>query len=164
MDAVGVLEMSGVALELNDRILLRHEPAPAHNGPWFVSLAGDGSTSAQLSRPLDFDADGDIVEGMYFYVEEGAKKGKTYGLVSAGPFTLNETALTFRFRSDARAFTQLSDAPPSYAGQGQKGVRVRDDETGLEFAEISALDLTLLDRIVTHDDQILIENGNVVYN
>ena len=96
MDAVGALTVDGVAVALNDRILVQDEATGANNGLYYVSVLGDGSTAAELTRTEDADADAKVTSGLYTFVSEGtANAGKGFTLITADPITLNTTALSF---------------------------------------------------------------------
>jgi len=49
--------------------------------------------------------------------------------------TNSKFVLTAGGGGGASAFTDLSDVPASYVGSGGKAVKVKDDETGLEFGD-----------------------------
>lgn len=68
--------------------------------------------------------------------------------------------------SGATTFLELTDTPASYSGQTLKGVRVKEDETGLEFYDIDDTDYTLISTITvaTSRDLVLTDRNKNIEN
>jgi len=67
----------------------------------------------------------------------------------------------------ASAFTELTDVPSSYTGESLKVVRVKSDETGLEFATISGSSQTLADTLTLGNEStgndIILTTGDKIW-
>ena len=106
------LSIDGVALSLDDRVLVYNQATAAHNGVYKVTTVGDESTNWVLTRTDDADSynpsDPDSLgAGDSFYVQEGTTgAGESYVLTTTGAITFGTTGLTF---------SQFS-ATPQYTG------------------------------------------------
>ncbi|MCX6630438.1 MAG: hypothetical protein NTW28_22715, partial [Candidatus Solibacter sp.] len=82
--------VDGVALVVGSRVLVKNQTAPAQNGVYRVASAG------VWSRASDFNSSANITLGYRAYVNAGTVNGGlTFAQKTAGPFTVNTTALTF---------------------------------------------------------------------
>jgi hypothetical protein len=99
--APAALEVDGVTLALNDRVLLAAQTDKTQNGIYTVTTLGDGSTAAVLTRAADFDDSADLVPGTIIPVSAGtASGGTTWKLLPATvPATLDTTVLEFKKQS-----------------------------------------------------------------
>ena len=73
---LAAITIDGVALNLNDRVLIDTQTNAAHNGIYYVSTVGDGVTAWVLTRTTDTDSYGAsdpdaLGEGDAFFVSEG---------------------------------------------------------------------------------------------
>jgi len=106
----GAISIDGVSLSLNDRVLLKNQTSGQYNGIYYVSVVGDGSNPAELTRTDDANASEDVTSGLFVWVEEGTSNGdQGYVLTTNNTITLNTTSLTF---------TQFSGAGQITAGDG----------------------------------------------
>lgn len=102
----GLLSIDGVSLVAGDRVLVKNQTDPVENGiyvvadgPWVRSEDADGSQFGKIST------------GMYTFVEEGVKNGKTgWSLITSGG--------TLTPGTDELVFTQTSEAGEILAGTG----------------------------------------------
>jgi len=105
------ITIDGVALNLNDRVLIYQQSNAAHNGVYYVSTVGDGSTNWVLTRATDADSygasDSDALgEGDAFYVQEGdAGAGELYVMTTSGTITFGTTNITFSQISSAQIYS-----------------------------------------------------------
>ena len=107
--ATGVLTVDGVAVALNNRVLVKDEAAPANNGIYLCTLAGAVGVAYVLTRSVNCDQPTDI-PGAFTFVELGAINfGAGFVVASAGPFTVGTTAISW---------TQFSGAGQITAGAG----------------------------------------------
>jgi hypothetical protein len=108
----GALTVDGVAVALNDRILVKNEissNAP-YNGIYSVTVAGDGSAPWELTRSTDADSNPKVTAGMFTFVAEGAANSDSgWVLTTNDVITLGTTGLTF---------VQFSGAGQITAGDG----------------------------------------------
>lgn len=106
--ALGAID--GVTLTLGDRLLVKNEAAPAHNGIYTFTQDGDGSTVPYiLTRSTDMDTSAQIA-GAFTFVESGTVNVSSGWVVNSyGPFTIGTTAINF---------TQFSGAGELIAGNG----------------------------------------------
>jgi hypothetical protein len=104
------LEIDGVAMSTNDRVLVWSQSTQAQNGVYVVTTVGDGSTNWVLTRATDADtyapqSDTGLGGGDYFFVESGSTYGfSSFVCTNDGTITFGTTAITF----------QLFSTVPSY--------------------------------------------------
>lgn len=95
------ITIDGVALSLNDRVLLYVQTDATQNGIYTVTTVGDGSTNWVLTRAIDADSyspsDPDSLgQGDAFFVLEGATgAGELYVMNTEGAITFGTTNITF---------------------------------------------------------------------
>ena len=95
------ITIDGVALSLNDRVLVYNQTNAAHNGIYYVSTVGDGASNWVLTRATDADSYGAsdpdaLGEGDAFFVSEGATgAGELYVMNTSGAITFGTTNITF---------------------------------------------------------------------
>lgn len=102
------LTIDGVALVLNDRVLVYEQTDATQNGIYTVTTVGDGSTNWVLTRATDADSYGasdpnSLGQGDAFFVQEGtAGAGEIYVMNTEGVITFGTTDITFtQFASTA---------------------------------------------------------------
>lgn len=91
--------LNGVALQANDRILLKDQSSGAQNGIWVVTTVGTGANGV-WDRATDFDSNSEVTSGVMCYVSEYSTEDNrgTYMLVTVDPIivgTGSGTALEF---------------------------------------------------------------------
>ena len=86
---------TGAALAVGDRILLANQTNSVDNGIVTITNLGTIGTNAVLTRATDMDVNSEVTAEMRVPVTEGTDANIDYKLSSAGPFTLNTTALPF---------------------------------------------------------------------
>lgn len=94
--AIGNID--GVAVVLNDRILVKNETGgnQKYNGIYTLTQVGDGGTPWKLTRASDADSSAEMTAGVFCFVEEGATFADTgWVLTTDNPITLDTTALSF---------------------------------------------------------------------
>ncbi|HAT1796309.1 TPA: hypothetical protein JBL19_06265 [Legionella pneumophila] len=91
----GAINIDGVALVLNDRVLVKNQTATFQNGIYYVSQVGDGSNPAILTRSTDFDTPAEIVPGMLIPVLEGTANQFTIWLNTSDPTTIGTDPIVF---------------------------------------------------------------------
>lgn len=80
--------LDGVALAVNDRILLKDQSTGAQNGIWVVTTLGTGANGV-WDRAADFDADAEVTSGAFTFVEEGTLNDNTgWVLATNNPITI----------------------------------------------------------------------------
>lgn len=106
-----------VALSPGDRFLAQNEGGGAshvNNGIYTLTTAGSVSTPWTATRAVDYDASGDLVQGVPIVVQQGTTyEGKFRKLATAGA-TINVTALEFDSFGDVSSVT--ADAPIASSG------------------------------------------------
>lgn len=108
-NAVGALSADGVALNVDDRLLVMDEAAAANNGIYTVTSPGGVASVYVLTRATDMDKSTEF-PGAFTFVELGtANSGAGFVLATDGPINVGTTAL---------AFTQFSGAGEILAGTG----------------------------------------------
>ena len=95
------ISIDGIALSLNDRVLIYTQVDATQNGIYTVTTIGDGSTNWVLTRATDADSygpgDSDALgEGDAYFVSEGnTGAGELYVLTTPGVITFGTTDITF---------------------------------------------------------------------
>ena len=109
--ANGALTVDGVAVNTNDRILVKNEATASNNGIYVVTNAGSGTAAYVLTRSSDANANSGtgnaaINPGMFVFNEIGtANQATAWEMISAGPITIGTTALSFVQVGGAAAYT-----------------------------------------------------------
>jgi hypothetical protein len=94
--ATGAAEIDGVTLAVGDRVLLAGQTDATQNGIYEITVAGDGSTSAVLTRSNDFNESGEIYDGVRIAVAQGgAYAESTWKLTTDAPIVLDTSDLNF---------------------------------------------------------------------
>ena len=94
--AAAVLTVDGVAVALNDRILVKNEALGKYNGIYFVSQLGTAGVVWKLTRATDCDAAAELKAGMAVWVNEGTDNSDSrWVLTTNDTITLDTTALVF---------------------------------------------------------------------
>jgi hypothetical protein len=86
--------LSGITLNVNDRILVWQQSAAAENGIYIVQTVGTGSDGTWV-RSSDANTDALVMAGFVIVVAEGAAADKMFQLATDNPITLDTTPLAF---------------------------------------------------------------------
>ena len=104
MNAVGHLDVDGLPVALNNRIMVKNQVEPHDNGIYKVTTLGEDSTeepvfagvAAVLTRATDADEDDQATPGMFAFIEEGdVNADRGFLLVSDSPLTVDTTPQNF---------------------------------------------------------------------
>lgn len=109
----GAISIDGVSLALNDRVLLKDQSTATDNGIYYVSVVGDGSTAAELTRATDADSSSDLTTGAFVFVEDGSENQNRAFVLQAHTDGSSPTLDT-----DDLTFIQFSGAGQISAGDG----------------------------------------------
>jgi len=115
------LELDGIAVSVNDRVLVMDQTTQTQNGVYTVTDVGSGSTNWVLTRATDADSYGvadpnQLAQGSYFYIQEGdTAAGESYVCSTVGAIVFGTTAITFSQFSASPAYT--GTAPIDVTGQ-----------------------------------------------
>jgi len=94
-DANGALSVDGVAVAVNDRILVKNQASAVQNGLYKVTATGSGGAAFVLTRTPDADAASEITGGAFVFVESGtANADNGYVFTHDGTPTLGSTNIT----------------------------------------------------------------------
>lgn len=108
-NANGALSVDGVAVAVNDRILVMSENsggAHVDHGIYTVTQTGDGSNPFILTRATDADQNAEVTAGLATFVTEGtANADKGFVLITNDPITVDTTTLDFAQFSSTVAYT-----------------------------------------------------------
>ena len=150
---LAAISIDGIALTLNDRVLIYNQTNAAHNGVYFVSTVGDGATAWVLTRSTDTDSYGasdpnSLGEGDAFFVREGdTGAGELYVMTTSGTITFGTTNITFSVIAETAVYS---------AGQS---LTLSGTEFSVTAGSISSTQLTSAVNL-----QILDSSGSVVKN
>lgn len=127
------LELDGITVVAENRILVKNQTNEAHNGIYVVTTAGDNSTAWVLTRAEDADASAEMTGGVFTFVEQGAIGAENgYVFTHNGAPTLGTTDLTV---------SQFSGAGQIVAGdalsKSGNQIDLNDDNITLEVASDS---------------------------
>lgn len=87
--------VDGVALAVNDRVLVKNQTTASQNGIYRVQTVGTGSNGTWV-RATDADSAFDVTANLVVAVEQGTVNADSiWVLTTDGPITLGTTALTF---------------------------------------------------------------------
>ncbi len=134
-------DLDGYTVQLNDRVLVKNQAAPAQNGVYLCTTVGDAGTKYVLTRATDFDVAAEIIQGNAFLVLNGTANAATqWALTTGGTVVVGTTALDF---------AQISKPVTYVAGDGL-------DLTGATFSlDVKANDgltITLGEVTINYDD------------
>lgn len=105
----GVLTVDGVAVALNDRVVVKNEVTTANNGIYLCTTAGALGVAYILTRTVDADTSAEL-DGAFIFIEAGTVNTATGWVIA------NSTAITIG--TDPIVFTQFSGAGTYTAGTG----------------------------------------------
>ena len=148
---LAAISIDGVALNLNDRVLIDTQTNAAHNGIYYVSTVGDGATAWVLTRATDADSYGAsdpdaLGEGDAFFVSEGnTGAGEINVMNTNGTITFGTTSITFAVFADVAVYS---------AGQS---LTLSGTEFSVTAGSISSTQLTSAVQL-----QILDSSGSIV--
>jgi len=96
-DANGALaSQDGIALSVNDRILVKNQSTQLENGIYEVTQLGDGSNPWVLTRTTDSDESAEVTQGMFVPVAEGTVNGSLgFILTTPDPIVVGTTSQNF---------------------------------------------------------------------
>lgn len=90
------LTIDGVAVVVNDRVLVKDEVTGANNGIYTVTAVGSGVSAFALTRASDADTSAEVTSGMFTFAEEGTVNDNSGWLLTTNnPIVLNTTTLIF---------------------------------------------------------------------
>jgi hypothetical protein len=96
LTAAGPLVIDGVTLALGNRLFLVGQTDGTQNGIFDVTVEGDASTPAQITRSDDFNSSEKIIQNVLVPVSGGTNYGgTTWRLTTGGTIILDTTALVF---------------------------------------------------------------------
>src|SRR5210317_2584115 len=110
-DTLAAISIDGIALNLNDRVLIYNQSNATHNGVYYVSTVGDGATAWVLTRTTDTDSYGasdpdSLGEGDAFFVSEGnTGAGELYVMNTSGTITFGTTNITFSVIAETAVYS-----------------------------------------------------------
>jgi hypothetical protein len=88
-------------LEVDDEILVKDQPTPAHNGKYKITSLGDSDNPYILTRVEPYDQASEITDGSFFFVQEGNINGNK-GFVQTNTVTqIGSSAIIFQQFSSA---------------------------------------------------------------
>src|SRR5210317_714573 len=108
---LAAISIDGVALSLDDRVLINNQTNAAHNGIYTVTTVGDGAIAWVLTRATDADSYGAsdpdaLGEGDAFFVREGATgAGELYVMTTSGTITFGTTNITFSVIAETAVYS-----------------------------------------------------------
>lgn len=102
--ANGAITVDGIALSLNDRVLVTEQATGStefENGLYSVTTVGDGSNPYVLTRTTDADVSSEFTTNKTVFVEEGTCTGCVLAYDGPDSPTLGTTAISFTIKESA---------------------------------------------------------------
>lgn len=93
--AQAALSIDGVALSVNDRVLVKNQAAAAQNGVYSVTDIGSGSTNWVMTRVTDFDQAAEMLAGSNLSITAGTTNTGTMWILSTTVSVVGTDAVTF---------------------------------------------------------------------
>jgi len=115
------LEIDGIALSVNDRVLVWQQTTGLQNGVYVVTTVGSGATNWVLTRSADANTSsegdpGTLGGGDYFFVQSGDTQGFfAFICTNTSAIVFGTTAITFNEFSQVPIYT--GTAPINVSGQ-----------------------------------------------
>jgi hypothetical protein len=103
--ANGALTVDGIAVGLNDRILVKNETLGQQNGIYTVTAIGSVAAPWILTRASDADVDPEISAGTTVFAEVGASNSATSWVQTAQNITIGTTVQIWTLFGRAGAYT-----------------------------------------------------------
>ncbi len=116
------LTVDGTAAPLNTVVLVKNQAAPAQNGIYKVTTAGDGSNAWVLTRATYFDQAAEMKAGSYTFVTTGSTNINTSYTLQAAVTTVGTDPLNFVQFSSGSSGTVTSAAIAAGTGISVTGV------------------------------------------
>lgn len=90
------LILDGIAVNANNRVLIKNQAAPAQNGIYTVFNKGTSTANWVLIRATDYDQAAEIIQYGVMLVNEGTTNaGLLFQETTPGPFIIGTTSITF---------------------------------------------------------------------
>lgn len=136
--AMAAFTLDGVALALNDRVLIKNQANAFENGIYTVTTVGSGSINWVLTRALNYDQVAEMQAGNLVNVTGGTVNANTYWQQTNAIATVGTDSITFT------AYNNISFA--NFSTQGNALISVKRPE-GIDQFYITYLRYALADRI-----------------
>jgi len=117
-NAVGVLTVDTIAVELGDRIMVKDQAAGADNGIYEMTTLGTAGVAFVLTRATDYDGNpsGEVTAGTFAFINEGSANGLSgWTLLETGLSGGGSPAIAV-LDTDALTFSQFQGLPAYTAG------------------------------------------------
>lgn len=135
----GALTVDGVAAALGNRILVKNEAAPSHNGIYTVSQAGSVSTPYILTRGLYSSLAPNMGAGSFIYIQAGTANTNTVWY--------QQTTGTITFGTSPLAYAQTAGSGGSLPTIGHYQVRgqLGGSDTVVQYITYNVRDFGIVD-------------------
>lgn len=126
------LVLDGIAVSVNDRVLIKNQAAPAQNGIYVVTAIGTTSANWILTRAADMDTAAEVIQYAVVLVNQGTvSAGLLYEETQAGPFIIGTTSIVFsQFQSGTVSL-------PVSLGDGGTGASLTANDGGIFYSNAS---------------------------
>lgn len=111
----GAIVLDGVSLNINERVLVKDQAAPAENGIYTVTTVGNAGAPFVITRATDFDQTGEIQPGSIIFILSGTLYNDT---------SFVETEPVVTVGTDPIIFIQFSQQFPVSMGNGGTGASI----------------------------------------
>lgn len=132
------INIDGVALILNDRVLVKNQTNTFENGIYIVTTVGSGAANWILTRATDYDEPSEINPGDLVVVNEGTVNTQTSWIETATVATIGTDAILFsQFTANPSTFLKVANNLSDVANATTSRTNISAAESGVN-ADITA--------------------------
>lgn len=156
--AVGALSVDGIAVALNDRVLVKDQASSLQNGIYTVTTLGTVSVAFVLTRATDMDQAAEFPAGFAFIEEGNTNADSGWVCTTDAPVTVGTTNITFAQFSGAGQITagagltktgNTLDVNVDSRASGTKTIAIVSDEVRIDSAWTGQNTITTLGTVTT---------------
>lgn len=123
------LSIDGVALSINDRVLVKNQASTFQNGIYIVTNIGSVASNWIMIRATDYDQAAEVIQYGVMLVDQGTlNAGLLYQETAAGPFVIGTSPITFAL------FTTQSLSLPVLLSQGGTSASLTANNGGIFYS------------------------------
>ena len=154
------MSFDGVAVGLNDRILVKNQNTQLQNGVYKVTTLGTSSVNYVLTRTTDFDSTAEIKTKTLVPHDRGALESKSYLTQNTGNVTIGTDAISFGEFDPVQSEKFMSDLKNKIApfrNMELDGMAFTfDDLINSETVEDLGIDIIGFDTVLSWDTDCLL--------
>lgn len=139
------LTIDGVALSVNDRVLVKDQTTQAQNGIYTVTTVGSGSTNWVLTRATDYDQSSEIDAGTYTNIgsEGTVNKNLLFQETTPAPITVGTTSLVFTTLGIINVVSPLTLSAPNTVGLNTSLISINENQVVNLTTDLNSINTSL---------------------